>query len=412
LCYNKVKIQEKTEADLMAINHSGERTDVSRFSADYANGAVFIGGNAFSAGQFIVDLLNLDADTAALTRLGSHNIRKVLEQMDCGFIYVLDFNRARDELRELVTLAAKIPPFMHLDLGYETYRVEILTQDSTLEKLQRYLILRGKQAENCLLPGYNRVELTEEENRLMRDGEFILQDMCRTLRFYNHLGQDVFDVRAFGMMLIPAIDKLKKRDENALIELLQKFIPHGYSEFDSDDRCGLSRAANCNVEYVAARVPGAKKSVTARRMVFERLMDFVISDLFEGVAHGHYPRKCIICGRHFLRLDGRDQKYCDGLDPNDAKGRFCRQVAADRNRRERPTAKDHPIKHLYQTRISTINRYLLSGKYTLEIAENCKRLAKNRCNRTLSDKTYTLEQYTEEMKMSRIFADAAKGLNR
>ncbi|GHU81318.1 hypothetical protein FACS1894191_8110 [Clostridia bacterium] len=147
-------------------------------------------------------------------------------------------------------------------------------------------------------------------------------------------------------------------------------------------------------------------------MVFERLMDFVVSDLFEGVSCGHYPRKCIICGRHFLRLDGRDQKYCDGLDPNDEKGRFCRQVAADRNRRERPKSKDHPIKHIYQMRISTINRYLLSKKYELEFAEACKRLAKNRCNRALSDPTYTLEQYTEEMTMPRIFADAIKGLKR
>jgi hypothetical protein len=317
----------------MAVLQTGERTDVSRFTADYAGGSVFVGVHAFSAGQFVVDLLNLDVDTTALTRISSRNIQIVLEQLERGFVYEKDFNRAREELFELLNLTAKIPPFSLLDLEYERYRLEILTQESQLEKLQRYFYLRAEQTENCTLPGYNRTELSEMDIHLLRDGEYLFRDLCRTLRFYLHLGQDVFDARLFGMTLVNEIDKLKARNENELITLLQKLIPLGYSEFGDDSRKGLVRAANCNVEYIAASVPGTKKSVTARRMVFERLADFMVSDLFEGVDFGHYPRKCVICGRHFLRLDGRDQKYCDGKDPNDKKGRFCRQVAADKNRR-------------------------------------------------------------------------------
>jgi hypothetical protein len=105
------------------------------------------------------------------------------------------------------------------------------------------------------------------------------------------------------------------------------------------------------VEYVAAIVAYSNKSVTARRMVFKRLMDF---------SCGHYPRKCVIFSRHFLCFDGLDRKYCDGLDPNDEKGRFCRQIAGGRNRREHPSAKEHPVKHICQTLISANNRYLVS----------------------------------------------------
>jgi hypothetical protein len=324
--------------------------------------------------------------------------------------YEKDFNRAREELKELIALAVKIPPLMYLDLHYESYRLEILTQDSSLEKLQQYLFLRGKQAENSLLPGYNRAELSKEEKNLLRDGYFLLHDMIRTLRFYACIGQDVFDIRSFGVDLIAEIDKLKVRDENSLILLLQKLIPYGYSEFENYNRRELLRAVKCSVEYVAASVPETKKSVTARRMVFERLLDFILADLFEGVAHGHYPRKCIVCGRHFLRLDKRNQKYCDGVDPADGKGRFCRQVAADTNRKQRAKSKDHPIKSICDKRISTINKYKLDGKYAPEVAETCKQLARNRRNRALSDRRYTLSQYELDMTMARIFEDVTNGV--
>ena len=66
-----------------------------------------------------------------------------------------------------------------------------------------------------------------------------------------------------------------------------------------------------HTEYIA--LPKRRNSrilVTARRMAFASYYSFVLTDFFEGLHHGHYPRQCEVCKQYFLMQSARRQKYC------------------------------------------------------------------------------------------------------
>ena len=82
------------------------------------------------------------------------------------------------------------------------------------------------------------------------------------------------------------------------------------AHFDvSDD--SLMSLANATVQYVAVGEPPR----LVRRMSYVSFVGLLRSDLFEGLAAGHAPRRCAVCGRWFLTLDARHTKYCGGFAP-------------------------------------------------------------------------------------------------
>lgn len=77
-----------------------------------------------------------------------------------------------------------------------------------------------------------------------------------------------------------------------------------------------SAAFPVQTEYVGIKKSSRSKTATvARRLYFENYYSFVITDFFEGLHHGHYPRQCEICKKYFLMTSARRQKYCNGIAP-------------------------------------------------------------------------------------------------
>ena len=58
--------------------------------------------------------------------------------------------------------------------------------------------------------------------------------------------------------------------------------------------------------------------------------------------------------------------------------RTCRQVGNPKGKAQRELAEDHPLKHIYEKRLNTINRYLRRGTRDTELAEAMKKLAKDK----------------------------------
>jgi len=388
----------------------GNRLDVSCFTVDFWEDKVFVGGDCFPAGQFIVDLLNLSANTVLLTYLSVKNMAKVLKQLEQGFVYARDFNYAKEEFDDCLTLMKEIRPLSFLDMGYEKFRLAVMTQEKELEKLQRFFALRSKLAENCHQPSFDWYTPDKTEQSLLTDGEYMLKDMSRTLCFYIFLGTDIVRMREFVKEFIAELPSLGKLNESHLISKLTELCEFGYSELNIDEQERPSlRALRSGVEYVAIHHPKKKDvSITARRMIFTRFLDFLIADFFEGIHCGHYPRQCQVCGKYFLRQDARKQLYCDDFDPNDSKGRSCRMIAADRTRRERSLTLDHPIKSVCARRLSTINTHKNNGKISEEFAAAAKCYAQNCRDRALDDDNYALTQYKADMTPEAVYAFVRK----
>ena len=145
-----------------------------------------------------------------------------------------------------------------------------------------------------------------------------------------------------------------------------------------------------------------------RRMSYVSFVGLLRSDLFEGLAAGHAPRRCAVCGRWFLTLDARHTKYCGGFAPGDKRGRTCRQMGAMRGRGQRELAADHPLKAIYNRRLNTILQSQRRGKLNAEIADVMRKLAKDKLQRALSDANYARGSYEDEMTQGALLAEAVK----
>ena len=67
----------------------------------------------------------------------------------------------------------------------------------------------------------------------------------------------------------------------------------------------------------------------AEKATFNRLMDFLQTEFYRGLAKGNAPRRCHNCGRYFLLTAGYNTCYCNNIAPGETK-RTCRKVGAHR----------------------------------------------------------------------------------
>ena len=172
------------------------------------------------------------------------------------------------------------------------------------------------------------------------------------------------------------------------------------AHFDASDD-SLMSLANATVQYVAVGEPPR----LVRRMSYVSFVGLLRSDLFEGLAAGHAPRRCAVCGRWFLTLDARHTKYCGGFAPG---GRTCRQVGAMRGRGQRKLAADHPLKAIYNRRLNTILQSQRRGKLDEATADAMRKLTKDKLQRALSDANYARGRYEAEMTQGALLAEAEK----
>ena len=175
------------------------------------------------------------------------------------------------------------------------------------------------------------------------------------------------------------------------------------AHFDASDD-SLMSLANATVQYVSADEPPK----LVRRMNYVSFVGLLRSDLFEGLAAGHAPRRCAVCGRWFLTLDARHTKYCGGFAPGDKRGRTCRQMGAMRGREQRELAADHPLKAIYNRRLNTILQSQRRGKLDEATAGAMRKLAKDKLQRALSDANYARGSYEDEMTQGALLAEAVK----
>jgi len=202
------------------------------------------------------------------------------------------------------------------------------------------------------------------------------------------------------------IDESKKCDETLLATTAMDISHGGFKPRPGFGvHADFERTLNADVEYLAIKkTTVSKKLITARRMRFKRFIDFILADFYEGICRGHYPKKCLVCGRYFLVQNARKQLYCNGRDPNDAKNRTCRQVAADRRRgvREKETRKNNPIKYIYNRADANIRQYKKRDRLNDAQVKEAKRYIKNTRLRALQDNDFFNSDYEKQMSLRAI----------
>lgn len=373
--------------------------NVRFFSADYRDGRVRIGGKTYPAGHYCVHLLNqyYTDDTAARICVFTNQNWQLQEELKAGYLNSTDFKKAGEEVCRILQPLLRLKPFDRLDMDAERNRVAQLFTEENANILASYF--RRRAAVGNMDEGQALLHLLPKEydKAFFEMAEALLSEVCATLRFYDRIGADIR--KAFSQLeyFVGNADEAERLDEVHLLPIAME----AFGELPPP----------VTTEYVPYKKNAKSKSVVvARRLFFDSYYSFIITDFFEGLHYGHYPRQCEICESYFLMTSARRQRYCNGTSPYTFRGKqiSCKQYAASINRKE--LAEDDPVVDIYNRRRGAIRSEKSRGTITAELASKAKELALEHKLHAQEDPQYANTQYPLDMQRNALYAEAAKYL--
>jgi hypothetical protein len=288
-------------------------------------------------------------------------------------------------------------PFRLLNLEKEKARCEVLFSLESIKRINNLLRERALY----ILDDNKYTRPNTDKLHYLENEQAHFDDFLTTLNYYYNIGDDMNAAKNLGEVFIKNVASLEKRDTSHLIryalECIKKVsIRHDLKPFQN--------IVSSDTEYFAMpKKPNSPNFVISRGMTFTGFMDFLKADFFEGINVGHYPKLCENCGRYYLKTNGRAQKYCTRIDPNDSAKRTCQAVAAAKGR----AAKEpHPLKYPYETRMKTIRTHVKRGKITEKQAEAAALVAKNCYNKAIYEYDYAQTDYIKEIGQEFIYKKA------
>lgn len=367
---------------------------VSFFQADYRDGRVHIGDKIYPAGTFATHLLNqyYENDTAARISVFKANNLSVQRKLKQGYINPSDFVKCNEEIQNILKTLPFLQPFSLLDISAERNRISALFTTDNANQIADYLRRRAKVSEMSIGAVSLGVLPKEYDEQFFTESALLLSEAEKTLVFYDTVSDDMRIAFEQLSKFSSRADEAIRFDEPHLLPIALEIF--GQAPFP------------VNTEYVS--IPKAKKSknlVTARRLYFKSYYSFIITDFFEGLHCGHYPRQCGICKKYFLMQSAARQKYCNGYAPFKLKGKpiTCRKYAARINRKE--LVEGNPVIRLYKNRCSAIRNEQKRGTVTPEFAAAAKALAKSRMQLAKQNPEYANGQYISDMSREKLYSD-------
>lgn len=370
---------------------------VQYFHADYRDGRVLIVGKVYQAGIFATYLLNqyYKDDTAARIAVFTTDNLFIQRKLNTGYINVDEFVEAVERTVNLFKALPWLQPFTMLDTNTERNRVAELFSRGNGEQIKEYFYRKAAvqrmDDDNILFDNLP----SEYDEQFFADSAALLEGVFATLRFYDNLTNDMRNAYEKLRKFIERVDEATRLDEEHLLPIALDVF--GKSEF------------SVKTEYVGIKKSGRSKTATvARRLYFENYYSFILTDFFEGLHCGHYPRQCEICKKYFLMTSARRQRYCTGVSPYELRGKktTCRKYAAAINRKER--AENDPITSLYNRRCSAIRVERGRGTITEKFANAAKELAVAHKRRAFEEEAYAGKQYAVDMAREKLYADTDK----
>lgn len=153
------------------------------------------------------------------------------------------------------------------------------------------------------------------------------------------------------------------------------------------------------------------KSYIARRVYFSRIMDFLVTEWYEGLMRGHYLWKCGVCGKYFLMTTAHNQLYCKNFNPK--YGTTCDHAANNRRIAKgtdfvRQSKKNNPLWIERNKRYASLRKNKSLGKYSETVTEAAKSILDDFYERAESDFDYSQKHFHTDIELKNLYALALK----
>ena len=374
------------------------RGTLQYLSADFRDGQIIVAGKKYPAGTFCVHLLNrfYAHDTAARISVFKTNILQVQRTLERGYLIDTDFIKTGTDILHILQTLPKLKPFDRLDTEGEKRRIIDLFQKETADRLSDFLRQKGMESTRDEAALYLNGAEPDDFQKMMA----LLQDVNNTLRFYETISDDICEAFEALCAFVDQIGTCERFDEAHLLPLAVQ--------------CFEKRRAAFETEYVPLqKTCKSKAAVTVRRLFFSDFYSFIVTDFFEGLHYGHYPRRCAACENCFLMQSARRQKYCTSrkaLMTVNGKAMTCRKYGVYVKKKEQ--AKDHPVIDRYTRRCACIRVDFARGNIDEAFAAAAKALAKEHRFRAIHEPEYEASSYAADMTRDKLYRDTAKLLKK
>lgn len=293
-----------------------------------------------------------------------------------------DFNRT-----DFLNYRAKIISVIDVLSQYEIFKIfdikkckEIINEFFTEEKIKLY-----EEYERFTKNEY-RIKISEKLDELVKASVDL--ETAFLIGFF--ISSAVKEVKYYSSVVFQITNKIVKntaRTKAKLAEAFNDFVKDPYMNFifDVNSHPFGTRATIIPVVEVA---DGTSKIY--RKVYYNNLKDFLMTDLFEGYIHGHYLWRCDICDRYFFITTARNQLYCSTV--NKEYGVPCSYVAKHpeitKRKMKKQKKSDSPYYVLWNKRYSSIRQNKSLGKYSKTVSAKAKKIIDMKFERAQFDFDY------------------------
>lgn len=379
-----------------------------KFSVDFIGDDFILGGKTLPLGIITHDILNIPADKLLSIFKTGDKLNELYNRLNAENYSDELFIKIRETILEIIKLIKKIKPFSYFSIKDEYNHIEELFDDSKIEMWKRSFA-------SMPIPNINFIP----EDTAMYDNVIVLTEFIKS---YIYLCADTFNFYKVAMMYFVNLTENGFRDKVLLAGFTKEF-------FGSEQVLGWIEELNATeITHNFTLEPGVwmapvvlknKDGLTmlGRRIHFDRMLNFYVTDMFEGLAAGHYSWQCGICHKFFFMTTAHKQLYCSNVNPE--YGVPCAYVAKNKLNMPKQKKKDGFGHDIWQKRYNSLRNEksktkngLPSAKYDIDVCDKAIELAKRHYEDAQIDFDYAQNQYEQDMILVNLIAEAKRLLGK
>ncbi len=356
----------------------------------YHDKKAYLDGSETEIGSFCFGLLkNYEPKIEII--LGKHNLTILsgINSLRMNQEIKTELPKAAEAVIATINALKRIAPFDMID----TAEIDQLFSEEKVSAVGQFLDDMSDPDREC------EDSDSDEAIQNMLSAAELKQKMSRVLDFYSTMYDEV--PQAFEKIRRTAerYSYCEKHDHTHLFAL-------AYLEFWNET------VASQQVVYTPLSLHGENGStVYGKRIKFKSYTEFIITDLFEGISVGHYPRLCRVCGEPFFMTSAINQKYCGGMSLFRTAGGqslSCRQYA--KRIGEAEASGDDPYRSAFRKRCEVLRSEKNRGTITAEFAEMAKLTAQEYLTLALADLDYAEKSFSSDISREHLYAETANRL--
>ena len=247
---------------------------------------------------------------------------------------------------------------------------------------------------------------TEEKANYADEVMHSLNDFLSAMAIGQIIYNSVLELKRYAALVFQITHRIVERgarSKSQLADAFGAFLSDEYMQFIFHTASHPFKT-RATVMPVIENVDG--ENYIFRKVYYNNLKDFLMTDLFEGYIHGHYLWQCDICDRYFFMTTAHKQLYCSTKNPkyNVPCSYVAKHPEVVKRKMERQKKTDSPYYLLWRKRNDLIRKNKSLGKYDEAVSAKAKEYIDDRFD-------YAETQFEKDMEIENIYQMAKEMLD-